>query len=64
MTGSATGTSGRALRDLRSGFHSCFTGWADAGFELTDAVACAPAPVSSVLARSLEPTLRRSHGSL
>lgn len=64
MTGSATGASRQALRDFRAGFHGCFTGWADAGFELTDAVACAPAPVSSIPALSLEPAFRRSHGSL
>jgi len=40
------------------------TGWADAAFELTDAVLCAPAPVSSVPTLSLEPVFRRSHGSL
>ncbi|MEO9223346.1 MAG: NF041680 family putative transposase [Mycobacteriaceae bacterium] len=64
MADSATGTSLQALRDFRAGFHCCFTGWADAGFELSDAVACAPAPVSSIPALSLEPAFRRSHGSL
>src|SRR5664280_1934982 len=52
------------LRRFRAGFYSCLTGWADAAFELTDAVLCAPAPVSSVPALSLEPVFRRSHGAL
>lgn len=63
MTGPTTGTP-VALRNFRAGFHGCFTGWADAGFELTDAVACAPTPVSSIPVLSLEPAFRRSHGSL
>lgn len=64
MTGSATTASIEQLRRFRARFHGCFTGWADAGFELADAVACAPGPVSSVPALSLEPAFRRSHGSL
>lgn len=63
-TAEATGASIEALRRFRAGFYGCFTGWADAGFELADAVACAPGPVSSVPALSLEPAFRRSHGSL
>ena len=39
-------------------------GWADALFELTDAVLCAAGPVCSVPALSLGPTFRRSHGSI
>jgi len=38
--------------------------WGDALFELADAALCAPGPVGSVPALSLEPTFRRSHGSL
>ena len=38
--------------------------WADALFELTDAVLCAPGAVNSVPHLSLEPVFRRSHGSL
>ena len=38
--------------------------WADALFELSDAVLCAPGPVVSVPTLSLEPTFRRSHGRL
>ena len=52
------------LRRFRTGFYRCLTGWADAAFELTDAALCAPAPISSVPALSLEPIFRRSHGSL
>lgn len=52
------------LRRFRAGFYSCLTGWADAAFELSDAVLCAPTPVSSVPALSLEPVFRRSHASL
>jgi hypothetical protein len=53
-----------ALVDFRAGFFRCLTGWADAAFELCDAALCAPAPAGSVPALSLEPTFRRSHGSL
>ena len=57
-------TDAAALCGFRSGFYDCLTGWGDALFELSDALLCAPAPVSSVPALSLEPTFRRSHGSL
>ncbi len=53
-----------ALRGFRAGFHCTLTGWADAAFELTDALLCQPTPVASVPALSLEPQFRRSHGSL
>jgi Transposase DDE domain len=53
-----------SLADFRSGFHACWTRWADAGFELCEAMLCAPGPVSSIPALSLEPVFRRSHGSL
>ena len=52
------------LRRFRSGLHRCLTRWADAAFELTDAVLCAGSPVASIPALSLEPESRRSHGSL
>jgi hypothetical protein len=52
------------LRGFRDGFYDCLTRWGDALFEATDALLCAPAPVSSVPTLSLEPTFRRSHGSL
>ncbi|MHB8300854.1 MAG: hypothetical protein ACYDDW_20370 [Dermatophilaceae bacterium] len=53
------------LRRFRSGFYRCLTSCLDdAAFELTDAALCAPAPVGSIPTLSLEPTFRRSHGSL
>jgi DDE superfamily endonuclease len=52
------------LTDFRAGFYDCLSGWGDALFELTDAALCAPGPISSVPALSLEPAFRRSHGSL
>jgi len=52
------------LLGFRDGLHGCLTRWGDALFEATDALLCAPAPVSSVPALSLEPIFRRSHGSL
>jgi hypothetical protein len=52
------------LRGFRADFYGCLTSWADALFELTDAALCAPGPVASVPALSLEPAFRRSHGSL
>ncbi len=59
-----TDSSRATLTGFRSGFYRCLTGWADAAFELTDAVLCAPAPVGSVPTLSLEPVFRRSHGTL
>jgi hypothetical protein len=53
-----------ALRGFRQARYGCLTGWADALFELSDAVLCSPGPVSSVPMLSLEPTFRRGHGSL
>jgi hypothetical protein len=53
-----------ALIAFRTGLYGSFTRWADALFELSDAVLCSPAPISSVPALSLEPAFRRSHGSL
>lgn len=67
MTGQNTDETACAiamLTDFRSGFYRCLTGWADAAFELAEAVLAAPGPVSSVPALSLEPVFRRSHGSL
>lgn len=52
------------LRRFRSRLHRCLPRWGDALFELCDAVACAPGPLPSVPALSLEPEFRRSHGSL
>ena len=53
-----------ALVNFRTDFHHALTGWGDASFELCEAALCAPAPVSSVPALSLEPPFRRTHGSL
>ena len=53
-----------ALTEFRRDLHGCFTRWSDTLFELCDAMVCAPTPVSSVPGLSLEPTFRRSHGSL
>lgn len=53
-----------ALVGFRRELHYCMFGWADALFELCDAVVGAPTPVGSVPSLSLEPVFRRSHGSL
>ncbi|MDX6275829.1 MAG: hypothetical protein QOJ92_3039 [Frankiales bacterium] len=53
-----------ALTGFRRELHNCLFSWADALFELCDAVLCGPAPVGSVPSLSLEPVFRRSHGSL
>ncbi|HVA07944.1 MAG TPA: NF041680 family putative transposase [Acidimicrobiales bacterium] len=52
------------LLSFRDCLYASLTCWADALFELCDAALCAPSPVSSIPALSLEPTFRRSHGSL
>jgi DDE superfamily endonuclease len=52
------------LTSFRGGLYGCFTRWADALFELADAVACAAGALRSVPSLSLEPEFRRSHGSL
>jgi len=57
-------TGGRELEQFRSQLYGCLTRWGDALFELVDAALCAPGPVGSVPALSLEPEFRRSHGSL
>jgi len=53
-----------ALVEFRKAFFGCLTGWADALFELTDALLSAPGPLRSVPSLSLEAVFRRSHGSL
>jgi hypothetical protein len=53
-----------ALIAFRAELHNCLSGWADALFELSDALLCAPGPVGSVPSLSLEPVFRRGHGSL
>jgi hypothetical protein len=52
------------LVGFRHELHNSFFGWADALFELCDALLCAPFPLRSVPALSLEPIFRRGHGSL
>lgn len=53
-----------ALRQFRKGLYSCLAGWADAGFEVCEALLCAPGPVSCLPGLSLVPVFRRGHGSL
>jgi DDE superfamily endonuclease len=55
---------GRELVEFRQGFFACLTRWADALFELTDALLCVAGPVTSLPQLSLEPEFSRSHGSL
>jgi hypothetical protein len=52
------------LHAFRSGLYDCLVSWGDALFELTDAALCAPGPISSLPALSLDPAFRRGHGSL
>ena len=52
------------LVSLRGGLYDTFGAWADALFELADALVCSTAAVSSLPALSLEPEFTRSHGSL
>ncbi len=49
---------------FRAELYDSLFGWADALFELCDALLCAPGRVGSVPSLSLEPVFRRSHGSL
>jgi hypothetical protein len=60
----ASGDELGVLAGFREAWHGCLTRRADALLELTDALLCAPGPVSSVPSLSLEPTFRRGHGSL
>src|SRR5215470_19601781 len=53
----------RQLAGFRSRWYGCLGPWADALFELTDAVLCAGGPVCSLPRLSLEPVMRRGHGS-
>jgi DDE superfamily endonuclease len=52
------------LKGFREGLYASFTKWADALFEVGDAVLCGPGPLRSVPSLSLEPEFTRSHGSL
>ncbi|MGH8903321.1 MAG: hypothetical protein ACRDYA_17035 [Egibacteraceae bacterium] len=49
------------LTGFRADLYRCSGGWADALFELCDALLSSPGPVSSVPHLSLEPVFRRSH---
>jgi hypothetical protein len=60
----ASGDELGVLAGFREAWHGCLTRRVDALLELTDALLCAPGPVSSVPSLSLEPTFRRGHGSL
>ena len=62
--GSEATPSRAALVGFRQTLYGCLTRWGDALFELADAALCAPAPVGSVPALSLETVFRRGHGSL
>lgn len=52
------------LRTVREEIYDTFVKWADALFELGDALLSVPGAVGSVPSLSLEPVFRRSHGSL
>jgi len=52
------------LVGFRRGLYGCLTGWADALFELCDALVCRPGRAESLPALSLEPECRRGHGSV
>lgn len=51
------------LAEFREGWYGCLRGWGDTLFELTDAVLWAGGPVTSLPRLSLEPVVRRGHGS-
>jgi Transposase DDE domain len=53
----------RGLAGFRRAWYECLGPWADTLFELTDAVLCTGGPVTSFPRLSLEPVLRRGHGS-
>ena len=52
------------LADFRWELYRCFTGRADALFELADAVLCADGPVKTLVGLSLAPEHQRGHGAL
>jgi len=54
---------GQRLAGFRAGWYGCLHRWADTLFELSDAVLCAPGPVTSLPRLSLEPVMGRGHGS-
>jgi hypothetical protein len=52
------------LAEFRQHVYDCLPRRPDALFDLLDALTCAPGPVSSLPALSLEPEFRRGHGAL
>jgi hypothetical protein len=64
MAGTGWDDQARELKAARNGVYASFVKWADALFELADALLCAPGAVGPVPSLSLEPVFRRSHGSL
>ena len=60
----AAGCGAGGLAGFRSGWYGCLGRWADTLFELTDALLCAPGRVWSLPRLSLEPVVRRGHGSV
>lgn len=52
------------LRAFRSDWYGCLTRWADALFELADALLCAEGVVTSPPVLSLDPMFRRGWGSV
>jgi hypothetical protein len=54
----------QCLAEFRETFYDCLLRRADALFELTDAVLCAPGPVTSLPELSLALVHRRGHGAL
>jgi hypothetical protein len=63
LGGEEHGGARERLAGFRAGWHGCLGRWADTLFELTDAVLCAAGPVWSLPRLSLEPVMRRGHGS-
>ena len=64
LSGMGNGDRTSELIEFRQELYACFTRWADALFELTDAALCTSGPISSIPALSLESEFTRSHGSL
>jgi hypothetical protein len=54
----------RVLSRFRTDVYACLSGRADALFELSDALLCAPGPVRSPVDLTLSPEYRRGHGAL
>lgn len=52
------------LRRFRQAVYDCFTGWADTLFEAGDALLCVSGRLESLPHLTLQPELRRGHGSV